>query len=144
MAQAELHVRGFFAHPPLLGAAGRLGTITEQGSHPGPAAWFALLPAYRLLGQSGWALEASVGLVAAVTAAGAILVARRRGGWPLALLVTIALVVLVRSSGPEAFSEPWNPWLAVMPFAAFVLLVWAVVCDDRPALPWAVAAGSYA
>ena len=28
--------------------------------------------------------------------------------------------------------------------AAFVLLVWSVVCDDRPALPWAVAAGSYA
>ena len=144
MAQAELHVRGFFGDPPLLGAAGRLGTLTEQGSHPGPAPWVALLPGYRILGQSGWALEASVGLVAAVTAAGTIALARRRGGWALAGLVTLALVVLVRSNGPEVFSEPWNPWLAILPFAAFVLLVWAVVIDDRRALAWAAAAGSYA
>ena len=27
MAQAELHVRGFWNHPPLVGAAGRLGTL---------------------------------------------------------------------------------------------------------------------
>jgi hypothetical protein len=144
MAQAELHVRGFFAHPPLLGAAGRLGTIAEQGSHPGPAPWLALLPGYRLLGQSGWALEASVALVALATAAGAIVVARRRGGVPLAVLATLGLVALVRSNGPAVFTEPWNPWLAILPFAAFVLLVWSVVCDDRPALPWVVAAGSYA
>ena len=144
MAQAELHVRGFFGHPPLLGAAGRLGTLTEQGSHPGPAPWVALLPGYRVLGQSGWALTTSVGLVAAATAAGIIVVARRRGGWALAGLVTLALVVLLRSNGPEVFSEPWNPWLGVLPFAAFVLLVWAVIGDDRWALPWAAAAGSYA
>jgi hypothetical protein len=144
MAQAELHVRGFFADPPLLGAAGRLGTIQEQGSHPGPLAWLALLPGYRLLGQSGWALEASVALVAGVWAAVTILLARRRGGWALATIVTIGLLVLIRSNGPEVFSEPWNPWLAVLPFAAFVLLVWSVLCDDRAALPGAVVAGSYA
>ena len=49
MAQAELHVAGFFRHPPLVGAAGRIGemfTPYGQGSHPGPALWFALLPAY--------------------------------------------------------------------------------------------------
>jgi len=144
MGQAELHVRGFFGNPPLLGAAGRIGTLVEQGSHPGPAAWAALLPGYRLLGQSSWALEASVALVAAGFAAGCIWLARRRGGWPLATIVTLALVVLVRSNGPEVFTEPWNPWLAVLPFAAFVLLVWSVLDGDRAALPWAAAAGSYA
>lgn len=30
MAQAELRLRGFWAHPPLVGAAGRLGTLNEQ------------------------------------------------------------------------------------------------------------------
>lgn len=145
MAQAELHVRGFFANPPLLGAAGRLGDlIVAQGSHPGPAPWAALLPGYRLLGESGWALQASVALVAAATAAGTIWLARRRGGWPLAVSVTLGLVVLVRSNGPEVFTEPWNPWLAVFPFAAFVLLVWAVLDGDRAALPLAAAAGTYA
>jgi hypothetical protein len=144
MAQAELHVRGFFPNPPLLGAAGRLGTLTEQGSHPGPAAWAALLPGYRLLGQSGWALGASVAAVALGWAAACVAVARRRGGWPLAAITTLGLVVLVRANGPEVFTEPWNPWLAVLPFAAFVLLVWSVLCDDRAALAWAVVAGSYA
>src|SRR5205085_10069266 len=86
----------------------------------------------------------SVGIVAALMAAGAIVLARRRGGWSFAVVVTLGLVVLVRANGPEVFSEPWNPWLGILPFFAFVLLVWAVVCDDRPALPWAVAAGSYA
>lgn len=144
MAQAELHVRGFFAHPPLVGAAGRLGTLEEQGSHPGPAPWVALLPGYRLLGQSGWALEASVALVAAGTAVGILVLGRRRGGWPLAVPLALALVLLVRSNGPEVFTEPWNPWFAVLPFAAFVLLVWSVLGDDRAALPWAALAGSYA
>jgi hypothetical protein len=144
MAQAELHVRGFFEHPPLLGAAGRLGTIEEQGSHPGPAMWFALLPGYRVLGQSGWALAASVAIVAAACCVGILAVARRRGGWPLAVIAALALAVLIRSNGPEVFTEPWNPWLAVLPFAAFVLLVWSVLDDDRAALPWAIGAGSFA
>ena len=144
MAQAELHVRGFFAHPPLLGAAGRFGTIAEQGSHPGPAPWLVLLPGYRLLGQSGWALEASAAALAAGSAVGILAIARRRGGWALTVTAALGLAVLIRSNGPEVFTEPWNPWLAVLPFAAFVLLVWSVLCDDRPALVWAVVAGSFA
>jgi hypothetical protein len=144
MAQAELHVRGFVDDPPLLGAAGRLGTITEQGSHPGPVMWAALLPAYRILGQSSWALAASVATVAAVTAVGILVVTRRRGGWPLAVAAAIGLLVLIRANGPAVFTEPWNPWLAVLPFALFVLLVWSVLCDDRQSLVWAAVAGTCA
>lgn len=144
MAQAELHVRGFFGHPPLLGAAGRLGTVAQQGSHPGPLPWAALLPGYRLLGQSGWALAASVALLAAASAVAALVVAHRRGGLALTVVTALGLAALVRSSGPEVFTEPWNPWLAVLPFALFVLLVWSVLCDDRAALVWATVAGSFA
>ncbi|MDA3001314.1 MAG: hypothetical protein O3C62_06505 [Actinomycetota bacterium] len=47
MAQAELHMRGFFGNPPLVGAAGRIIDDTGfQGSHPGPSLWFAMLPVY--------------------------------------------------------------------------------------------------
>lgn len=36
MAQAELHMRGFLSHPPLVGAAGRIvDDAGFQGSHPG-------------------------------------------------------------------------------------------------------------
>lgn len=144
MAQAELHVRGFFGHPPLIGAAGRLGTLQAQGSHPGPALWVAMLPGYRLLGQSGWALEAATAMVHAAFVVLVLVFARRRGGTALTVLAALALAVLIRSSGPEAFTEPWNPWLAVLPFFAFLLLVWSVWCDDRAALPWAFGVGTFA
>src|SRR3954451_3467978 len=60
MAQAELHVSGFFRHPPLVGAAGRIGTMFTpygQGSHPGPALWVALLPTYLRTGRSSLGIE---------------------------------------------------------------------------------------
>lgn len=144
MAQAELHVRGFFDDPPLVGAAGRIGTIEHQGSHPGPLLWLAMLPGYRLLGQTSWALEVAASLVAAAFAVAVLVLARRRGGWPLAVATAIGLAVFVGSNGPEVFTEPWNPWLALLPFLAFVLLVWSVLCGDRLALPLAAAAGSFA
>ena len=66
MAQAELHVAGFFSHPPLVGAAGRIGDAFApygQGSHPGPAMWFALLPAYLVTGRSSFGLELGMTLM---------------------------------------------------------------------------------
>lgn len=145
MAQAELHVRGFLAHPPLVGAAGRIGTIAEQGSHPGPSLWFLLLPTYRLLGQTGFALEAGVAVVAAAAGIAAVVLARRRGGggWALAVGIAATVLLLVRSNGPAAFTEPWNPWLALLPFLLYVLLVWAVLGGWRAGLPLALAVGSH-
>ncbi|MBA2282111.1 MAG: hypothetical protein H0W25_12910 [Acidimicrobiia bacterium] len=143
MAQAELHVRGFMADPPLVGAAGRLGPLDHQGSHPGPSMWFLLLPTYRLFGQTGWALEVGVAVVAAVTVVGTLLLARRRGGDALLVVVAVALAALVRANGPEVFVDPWNPWLPVLPFLAFMLLVWSVLEDDRWALPWVLAVGTH-
>ena len=66
MAQAELHMRGFWRHPPLVGAAGRIGNFMVpfgQGSHPGPAMWVAMLPVYLLLGRTSFALLAAVATV---------------------------------------------------------------------------------
>ena len=54
MAQAELHVRGFWSHPPLVGAAGRIDDDAGvQGSHPGPLLWLAMWPIYALGAQRG-------------------------------------------------------------------------------------------
>lgn len=140
MAQAELHMRGFFSHPPLVGAAGRILTESGvQGSHPGPSLWVAMLPVYLLGGRSSGALMVAVSSVHVVSALAAIWLARRRYGWSVAVVVSFVVVAVVRSGGPDPIVEPWNPWLAVLPFLVFVLIVDEIV--HRPvSWRWTVAA----
>ena len=169
MAQAELRLRAFWAHPPLVGAAGRLGTLTEQGAHPGPSAYWAQWPVYALGGRTVGSMVISVVVVHLLWLAALIRVTYRRGGPALAAGVLLAMAVLVRGFGPEVFTEPWNPWFAIIPFAFFVIMVWSVIAlgrstdggpgdsaadrdgRDDPApragrldLAWAAVAGSYA
>lgn len=145
MAQAELHMRGFFAHPPLVGAAGRIVSDTGiQGSHPGPSLWVAMLPVYLIGGRSSGALMAAVVSVHLISAVAILWLAHRRGGRALVAVMTAGLLVIVRSSGPDFVIEPWNPWLAVLPFAVFVFLVAEIVQPTsarwRDRRHWVVAA----
>lgn len=131
MAQAELHMRGFFGHPPLVGAAGRIGSILEpygQGSHPGPAMWFAMLPVYLLFGRTAYGLMVAVAVVQLAFLVGAVWLVRRLAGPFAALTTATAAALLVHSFGPAVFIEPWNPWLALFPFFACLAASWGVLC----------------
>ena len=124
MAQAELHMRGFFDHPPLVGAAGRIVDDNGlQGSHPGPGLWVAMLPVYLLGGRSSGALMAAVVSVHIASVATALWLAIRRGGKLFGGLIAIFCLAIMRASGPDFMIEPWNPWLAVLPFLVFVFLI---------------------
>lgn len=140
MAQAELHMRGFFGHPPLVGAAGRIvDDAGFQGSHPGPSPWFAMLPVYLLGGRSSAALMAAVVSVHLASGFAAMWLARRRFGWSGVLVVAFVIVLIVRSAGPDLVVEPWNPWLALLPFLVFVFVVDEIIHHDG-SWRWAVAA----
>lgn len=142
MAQAELHVRGLWSHPPLVGAAGRIQSDTGvQGSHPGPSLWFAMYPLYALFGRTSLGLMAGALSVHTVAVLVTLRLARRLGGAGLMLAVAVALSFITRSSGPAFFVDPWNPWLAVLPFAVFVLAVWATLAHSPWWLVVATAAG---
>ncbi len=144
MAQAELHVRGFPSHPPFVGAAGRIQSESGvQGSHPGPGLWLAMWPIYVLLGSSSAALLVSVVSVHLVTATLGLWLVAQRAGTGAAVALAAGLAVVVRAGGPEVFTEPWNPWMALLPFLVFVLACWSVLDDDVWAAPLAVLAGSY-
>jgi len=124
MAQAELHMRGFFGHPPLVGAAGRIVSDSGiQGSHPGPSLWIAMLPVYLIGGRSSGALMAAVVSVHLASMALALRIAWKRYGTSFATGLALLFIVIVRSSGPDFVFEPWNPWLAIFPLALFVLLI---------------------
>ena len=150
MAQAELHMRGFFSNPPLVGAAGRIVSDTGfQGSHPGPGLWVAMLPVYLIGGRSSHALLAAAASVHIVAVVIAVRLAFHRGGRLLATLTALAALLVIRSSGPDFMIEPWNPWLAILPFAVFVFLIGEVVAPiasarhKRLSLIAAVIVGSY-
>lgn len=144
MAQAELHVRGIWSHPPLVGAAGRIESDGGvQGSHPGPSLWFAMYPVYLLFGRSSLGLLASVVSVHLVAAWLTLVLASRRGGKLLAAGVATGLTIVVASGGVHFAVAPWNPWLAVIPFAGFALACWLAVVDRSWFLALAVVLGSH-
>jgi hypothetical protein len=123
-------------HTPLVGVPSRFGWY-----HPGPLLFLVLAPAQRLLGETG--VLAGTALVNAAALVGVAVVARRRGGTALLLWTGLLVAALVHALGPGLLLDPWNPWLALLPFLLFVFLAWSVACGDRPALPWAVGVGSF-
>jgi hypothetical protein len=145
LAMTELRVRDVGGrHTPLIGLPGRIGeTLQEQGSHPGPASFYALAPTYRLLGSSAWALQVGTLVVHAVAVAAALALARRRGGGPAVATVGLGIAVLVAGLGPGALTEPWNPYLPLLWWVTLLLALWSVASDDLVGLPVAVVAGSF-
>lgn len=128
MAQAELHMRGFLGHPPLVGAAGRIVDDSGfQGSHPGPSLWVLMYPVYALGGRSSAALMTSVVSVHLVSIVAAVwLVVRRWGRWA-GVIAGFSILVLLRSSGSDFMVEPWNVWMAFLPFVVMMLLCFDVI-----------------
>lgn len=144
LAQAELRMIRFFDHPPLVGAAGRI--VNEegvQGNHPGPAMFWALWPAWRLLGGSAWAFATSTAILNAIGAAASVWLVSRRLGRRGAIAWGFALSVLLAGFGLDALTQAWNPWVALLPFAVFVLAVWGYLDDDDLLFPVVVVAGSW-
>ena len=144
LAQTELQVRDVgTGHPPLIGLAGRLGSLDKQGSHPGPLSFWALWPLYELFGAHAWALQAAAASLHVLAIGTALWIAFRRGGLRLVLAVAAVAALLVRAYGTPILTEAWNPYLPVMWWLVFVLAVWSIVSDDPPMLPVAVFAGSF-
>jgi hypothetical protein len=131
MAMTELRVRDVGTrHTPLIGLPGRIGTLAEQGSHPGPLSFYLLAPFYRLTGARAWGLE--LGSVAINTAAVALLVwiGHRRAG----LLGTVAFgaiaAVAVRGYGLNVLTHPWNPYFPVLLWLVVLAAAWSVLVGD--------------
>jgi hypothetical protein len=142
-AMTELRVRDVAsADPPLIGLPGRLGTLAEQGSHPGPLSFWALWPVYRLLGSSPWSLQAATASLHVLAIGLFLFAARRRAGLGGLLGAAVVVAVLLRTYGLEALTEPWNPYLPLSWWLVFLVAVWSVVVGDRALLPVAIVAGS--
>src|SRR4051794_30658789 len=144
IAHTSLRVRDVFtSDPPLIGLPGRIGSLGQQGSHPGPLSFWALAPLAKLWGGSTWALQAATASLNLIAAFLALWMARRRGGTGVLLGVGAALTALLAFYGPDILTLAWNPYLPVMWWFTFLIAVWSAWCEDWAALPILVFAGSF-
>lgn len=122
---------------PLVGVYSRFGW-----SHPGPLLFWAGAPLHALAGPRGLLILAGLLNLGSAIAAG--LAARRVGGRTFTSIVALGTLVLLANAGPEAWINPWNPFIAMFPLLAFLLSAAAAACGARWALFMAVATGSFA
>lgn len=141
LAMTEFRVRDVGGrHTPLVGLPGRIGRFPEQGSHPGPLSFYLIAPVYRLFGASAWAMLVGAIVVNVVALGTAVGLAFRRGGWWLAAMVSVWLLVAMRGYGVGVLTQPWNPYLPLVAWTVVVLCAWLVLEGDAlPLVPMVIA-----
>lgn len=126
------------------GATPLVGPYSRAGwNHPGPLLFYLLAVPLRLAGGDPRGLLVGAALINVASLVGVgWLLARRRD--PLVTLVVGAsLAVLLAAMGASLLTDPWNPYVAVLPFVFVLLCGWAASGGDRWALVAFVAAASF-
>lgn len=133
----------FTRHTPLLGMPTTLSAAAgTQLHHPGPLElWLLALPSSL---PAPLAPLAAIALVNATAAIGIVWWARRSFGVVMGLVVGVALGASTWPLRGDVLADPYNPYAALLPFAAFLVAVVAVLERRRWAAPLAVVAGTYA
>ena len=126
------------AATPLLGPYSRFGW-----NHPGPLEFYVLAPLFRAYGSASMGLLLGTLLVNAAALAATMWVAYRRGRLALVLGAGLVLALLLRSMGATDLTDPWNPYITLLPFALFLVLVWSVLDGDLWMLPLVALTGSF-
>ncbi len=135
LAMTEFRVRDVgTSHTPLVGLPGRLGYFPDQGSHPGPLSFYALAIVYKLSGSSAHGLEYATVLLSLAAVITALWLATRRGGPGMTSAVAAALGVVLWRYGPLLVTQPWNPYLPLLPWFVVLLAAWSVL--DRDPVGW--------
>lgn len=132
----------FSRHIPLLGTASSASfAATKPLNNPGPLYFYLLgVPVAAFGSAVGTAVGAAAVNLVAVVAVGTI-------GWRRAGLLGTALAMLVASTlawsmGSELLYDIWQPHGLLLPFLAFLFLIWSVAAADWPVFPVAIIAGS--
>ncbi len=134
----ELIVRDVGSHPVLTGPFSR-----GSWSHPGPLFFYFSWPFYRIAGANSTAMLIDALVINGLAIGVMITTAKRWGGLLLAGTVALACGALVVTLPAGFLANPWNPYVTILPFGAFVITAWAATCGDRIGLVMAVFIGSF-
>lgn len=138
----ELRARDVLtAHNPLLGTWTSASlSLGRNVNNPGPL-YFDLLALPTKLGHAS-GLAIGVALVNAAMVVLIAVVAHRRAGAIGALAATAMAAALCWTLGSELLFDPWQPHSLLLPFLAFLVVVWALSGGDAVMLPWAAGLGT--
>jgi hypothetical protein len=133
----------FTAHSPLVGqsSGGATSVLDQRAFCPGPLLYWLLAVQAHFLDPVWMAITA--GLVNIASIMGAVALARRRGGLLLMFATAAAIPVMLLSIPSHAYSDPWNPWVPLMPFLLLIFLTWSLACGEVRLLPVAVLVASF-
>jgi hypothetical protein len=137
-AWIELQIRDIGHRAVLLGPYSRFGWF-----HPGPILYYLLWLPYRISGSTGVSLVVAALTLNGLVIVGIALVARRRGGLPLALITLLLVGLLCAAEGAQTWRDVWNPNITILPFVLLVFVAWSLSCAEAWALPVGVAVASF-
>jgi len=151
LALIDLHVRRALAWKQQLGVFDH-----NNWNHPGPAYFYLVSLAYRVLGSSARSLFVGATLLNGLAAVACVGVVRRRTSPVRALWAAVwvgALAAVLATAGPSAttYSEsvlgalvsPWNPMVVIFPLLLLILLCSGAVDRSGLSLVGALLVGSY-
>lgn len=135
-ALLELGVREAAAGDQLLGPYSRFGWF-----HPGPAYFYALVPAWGATGGETWGLYAGAAVINGASALCIVALAHRYGGSLLALTAGVLVLLHVASLEPFDHLDIWNPRIILLPLLVLCVLA-ASAPRSAPATVGVLALGS--
>lgn len=124
---------------PLVGPYSRAGW-----NHPGPLLFYVMALPLRVLGGDPRALLLGAAAVNVVSLIGVAWLLARRRDLTSAVVVAATVAVLVATMGGALLADPWNPYVAILPFLAAIVGSWAVATGGTWPLVAVVGAASLA
>jgi hypothetical protein len=129
-------------HHPLTGTRTSLANLVDLPlNNLGPLLYDLYAPTAKLF-ESGAGVALGAALLNGASVLGIAFLAHRRGGPVLGTAAMAATAALVWAMGSELLFDPVQTQSLLLPFLAFLFLVWSASCGDRAALPWASGIGS--
>ena len=125
-------------HTPLVGIYSRYGW-----NHPGPMLTYLLALPYRLTGSSDSGMLLGT-LLINLMAVGASLVLAARVGLRTLTIVALFTSLVCVGLGAGGLTDPWNPYVVVLPLLAAAVASWRCAHGDRVAAVVLIVCGSFA
>ncbi len=122
---------------PLVGGDARFGW-----NHLGPWIFYLMAVPYRLLGSSAVGLLVGAAAINIISLLMVMRCVRAFAGERFAAVIAAGALVFWLTAAGDRLIDPWNPYVAQMPFLLTLVSCWAVLNRQWRWLPWMIGAGS--
>ncbi len=124
-----------------------LGPYSRFGwNHPGPSYFYLMVPLYKLFSQCASSLFLTariINLACFAFLAFTVTGLSRRNDRILAIWTVVLLSFYLDRLGPDLLGNPWNPWIVILSFGAFVFSLASFSTGRLAFLPVMVFLGSF-